>query len=68
MEIDVHAIYGFDVAGPGRDDRSGPWLRKRVENLPFHPNSVAAARVRADIQVARERREKAEKAAKTERG
>jgi hypothetical protein len=57
----LHALFGWDCDDPRhRDNRSGPWLRARVESLPFHPNSMTTARLNADIHVAVQARKAAE--------
>lgn len=60
LEADFHAIFGVEFDDI-RNTRSGPWLRKRVHAIPMHPDSMVAARIRADIHDAKERREQAEK-------
>jgi hypothetical protein len=53
LEVDLHAIYGFDVAVDG-DSRSGPWLRRRVETLLLHPSSMLGSKIEGDRQRERE--------------
>ncbi len=62
LEADLHAVYGVELQEI-RACRSGPWLRRRVLAIPFHPNSMTAARINADISAARAAREQAEKGA-----
>lgn len=61
LEADLHAIFGWDVYGPERDVRTGPWLRRRVEALVFHETSMVLRKLRCDVELARSERQAAEK-------